>query len=91
VSSEIEVLSDGESVVAGDRGTIERFLGGAGLLERARELALSKLTGALRAGSDLAEVASGIAEQSAMYLKLTPEGVSHAVLGDPATSASGSR
>jgi hypothetical protein len=74
VSSEIELVSDGEGlVVAGDRGTIERFLDGAGLLEHAREFALGKLSSALRVGSDIAEVASGIAEQSAMYLKLTPE------------------
>jgi hypothetical protein len=74
VSSEIELVSDGEGVVvAGDRGTVERFLDGAGLLEQAHEFALGKLSATLRAGSDLAEVASGIAEQSAMYLKLTPE------------------
>ncbi|GAB3089834.1 hypothetical protein [Nocardioides zeae] len=74
MTGEIELLSDGESVVvAGDRGTIERFLGDTGLLEHAREFALGKLGGVLRTGSDLAEVASGITEQSAMYLKLTPE------------------
>jgi len=74
VSSEIELVSDGEvAVVTGDRRTIERFLGNAGLLEHAREFALGKLSSVLRTGSDLAEVASGIAEQSAMYLKLTPE------------------
>lgn len=74
MSSEIELLSDGEGVVvAGDRGTVERYLDGAGLLEQAREVALGKLSATLRAGSDLAEVTSGIAEQSAMYLKLTPE------------------
>ncbi len=74
MSSEIELVSDGEvAVVTGDRGTIERFLGDAGLLEHARELVLDKLSGVLRTGSDLAEVASGLAKQSAMYLKLTPE------------------
>lgn len=74
VSSEIQLASDGEGVlVIGDRGTIEGFLGGAGLLEHARDFALGKLGVTLRAGSNLAEVASGIAEQSAMYLKLTPE------------------
>lgn len=74
MSSEIELVSDGEGVVvAGNRGTIERFLDGAGLLEHAREFTLGKLSSALRVGSDIAEVASGIAEQSAMYLKLTPE------------------
>ncbi|MCG8150676.1 hypothetical protein GUY44_09310, partial [Pimelobacter simplex] len=74
MSSEIELASDGEGVVVvGDRGTVARFLDGAGLVEQAREFALGKLSITLRAGSDLAEVASGIAEQSAMYLKLTPE------------------
>ncbi|UAL31160.1 hypothetical protein K8W59_06730 [Nocardioides rotundus] len=74
MSNQVELVSDGEGVVvAGDRGSVERFLDGAGLLEQAREFAFGKLSGTLRAGSDLAEVASGIAEQSAMYLKLTPE------------------
>lgn len=71
---EIELLHDGEGVlVAGDRATIERFLDGAGLLEHAREFALDKLSVALRTGADVAEVASGVTERSAMYLKLTPE------------------
>ena len=74
MSSEIELASDGEGiVVVGDRGAVARFLDEAGLLEQAREFALDKLSTTLRAGSDLAQAASGIAEQSAMYLKLTPE------------------
>lgn len=71
---EIELISDGDGlVVAGDRGAVERFLEGAGLSQHAREFGLDKLSAVLRAGADLAEVASGIAEQSALYLKLTPE------------------
>ncbi|TCI97394.1 hypothetical protein [Aeromicrobium sp. IC_218] len=74
MDSEIELVSDGEGVVVtGNRATVERFLDGAGLLQQAREFALGRLSNTLRAGSDLAELASGIAEQSAMYLKLTPE------------------
>lgn len=74
MSSEIELVSDGDGVVVtGERTSVERFLEGAGLLERAQEFGMGKLSLTLRAGSDLAQTASGIAEQSAMYLKLTPE------------------
>lgn len=71
---EIELVGDGDGVVVtGERKNVERFLEGAGLLERAHEFGVGKLSVALRAGSDIAQTASGIAERSAMYLKLTPE------------------
>jgi hypothetical protein len=76
VVGEIALVSDGEGlVVAGGRGAVERFLEGAGLLHHAREIGLDKLSIALRTGADVAEVASGVAEQSALYLKLTPDSV----------------
>lgn len=74
MAGEIELISDGDGlVVAGQQSAIERYLKGAGLLDRAQEFHLGRLTDYLRTGANLAETAAGIAEQSAMYLKLTPE------------------
>lgn len=74
MADEIELVSDGDGVVvAGERSAVERFLNHAGLLVRAQAFDLSKLSNALGAGADFAKTASGIAEQSALYLKLTPE------------------
>jgi hypothetical protein len=71
---EIELVSDGEGVVvAGSRSAVERFLGHAGLLEQAKEFGLGKLSSVLRTGADVAQTASGVMEQSTLYLKLTPE------------------
>lgn len=71
---EIELVSDGEGVVvSGDRSAVERFLDHAGLLTHAQEFGLGKLCDVLKTGADVAKTASGIAEQSAFYLKLTPE------------------
>lgn len=71
---EIELFSDGDGlVVAGDLSAAERFLDSAGLLPSAEHFALSRLSTFLKASSDVAKAASGIAEQSALYLKLTPE------------------
>lgn len=71
---EIELVSDGEGVVvAGDRSAVERFLGHAGLLAQAQEFGLGKLSNVLKTGADVMETASSIVEQSALYLKLTPE------------------
>lgn len=70
----IELVSDGEGVVvAGDKLAVERFLERAGLLPSVERVELRKLSTLLRLTSDVAETASGIAEQSAFYLKLTPE------------------
>ena len=71
---EIELVSDGDGlVVAGDRSAVERFLNHVGLLSEASEFRLGKLSAVLKAGADVADATSGIAQQSAMYLKLTPE------------------
>ncbi len=70
----IEVVSDGEGVVvAGEQAAIERFLCQAGLLPQAIKFDLGKIGGALRKGSDVMEMLSGVVEQQALYLKLTPE------------------
>lgn len=74
MTDEIELFSDGEGIVVrGDRSAVERILRRDGLWSLAQEFDLSKLRSALNLGSDLMETASGIVEQSAMYLKLTPE------------------
>jgi hypothetical protein len=74
MSGEIELVQDGDGlIVVGDQSAVERFLDYAGLLPDAARVSLGKLSGVLRSGAAAAETASGIAEQSAFYLKLTPE------------------
>lgn len=71
---EIELVSDDDGVVVlGDPTAVQRFLDGAGLLSQAQAFELGRLSGVLQTGSNLAETVSGVLEQSAMYLKLTPE------------------
>lgn len=72
--AEIELVDDNDGVVVvGDRSAIERFLNHAGLLARARDFDLGKLSNAINAGADALTTASGVVEPSAMYLKLTSE------------------
>jgi hypothetical protein len=74
MAGEIELVSDGEGiVVAGDRSAVERFLDHAGLLTQAQEFGLGKLSNVLKTGADVVKTGSGIVDQSALYLKLTPE------------------
>jgi len=74
MADEIELVSDGDGlVVAGNRSAVERFLTHAGLLVQAQAFDLGKLSNIFSIGADLARSASGIAEHSALYLKLTPE------------------
>lgn len=68
----IELFGDNDGVaVAGEPAAVERFLRRVGLLDRAHVFKLDRLAGPLQQGASLLEAASGIAEQSAMYLKLT--------------------
>ncbi len=60
-------------VLAGNSLAVERFLDHAGLLEQAHQFDLSRLSTVLKVGADSVTSVSGIVEQSAMYLKLTPE------------------
>lgn len=74
MNSEIELVSDGEGViVTGELSAVERFLNYAGLLTKARDFDLRKLRDVLKTGANMTEAISGMAEQSALYLKLTPE------------------
>ncbi|MDR5700725.1 hypothetical protein [Agromyces aerolatus] len=74
MTGEVEIVSDGDgAIVAGERSAVERFLEHAGLLSGAQDFSISKLSPLLKAGSGIAETAAEVAEQSALYLKLTPE------------------
>lgn len=74
MAGEIELISDGDGlVVMGDRSAIDRFLDHAGLLSKAEEFRLGKLSTVLGSAAEVAKTASEVVEQSALYLKLTPE------------------
>ncbi len=74
MSDEVEIVSDGEgALVLGSRKAVRRFLKQHGLANAADSFNLERLNKVLGVGSDLLESVSNIAEQSAMYLKLTPE------------------
>ncbi len=71
---EIELVSDGDGlVVVGNRSAVERFLDHAGLLPYAEAFGLGKLSTVLKYGAEVANTAADTTEQSALYLKLTPE------------------
>lgn len=74
MTDEIELIGDGDGVVVvGNASAIERFLDHVSLRPHAEQFDLARVTSVLKSGADLAETAAGIAEQSALYLKLTPE------------------
>jgi cell division protein ZapA (FtsZ GTPase activity inhibitor) len=74
MTDEIELVGDDEgAIVVGDRAAVERFLTGLGMLTQAKAFDLEKLRAAARAGADISSFISVVAEQSALYLKLTPE------------------
>ena len=70
----IELVSDGDGVlVAGDSSAVARFLGHVGLLDQAHEVDLARINTIAKTGADAFATVSAIVEQSAMYLKLTPD------------------
>ena len=72
MAGEIELISDGDGlVVMGDRSAIDRFLDHAGLLSKAEEFRLGKLSTVLGSAAEVAKTASEVVEQSALYLTLT--------------------
>lgn len=74
MAGEIDLVSDGDGVVVnGSPSAVERFLRHTGLSAQAQKFGLGKLSSVLRTGADLAESASEVMEQSAFYIKLTPD------------------
>lgn len=74
MADEIEIVSDDDgAIVAGERSAVERFLKHNGLLTSVQDFSLSKLSPLLKAGSGIAQTAAEVAEQSAVYLRLTPD------------------
>lgn len=74
MSDEVEIVSDGDgAVVVGSNKAVRRFLRQHGLAKVAESFDLQRLRRTLGVGSDLLDTVSTVAEQSAMYLKLTPE------------------
>lgn len=74
MSDEVEVISDGDgAVLRGSSSAIEAFLKDHDWLPAPRPLSVGRISAILRAGADVVETISGISEQSATYLKLTPE------------------
>lgn len=74
MSDEVEIVSDGEgALVVGSNKAVRRFLKQHGLAKVADSFNLERLRKTLGVSSDLLDSVSTIAEQSAMYLKLTPE------------------
>jgi hypothetical protein len=74
MADEIELVGDNDGViVVGERGSVERFLSRLDLLAHAKPFDIEKLGAAANAGAGIADTVSGVIEQSALYLKLTPE------------------
>jgi hypothetical protein len=96
-TEQIELIEDDDGLaVIGAPGAVERFLDSIGLLAVSTDLRLGRV---LEIGSDVAQAASDVAENSGRYVKLTREsaervrefgwmktktpGISHAMIGDP--------
>ena len=74
MSEEVEIISDGDgAVLKGNESALARFLKDHEWLPKARPVSLARLNEMFRSGADVADTLSGVAEQSALYLKLTPE------------------
>lgn len=74
MSGEIEVFQDADGVVVtGERSAVDRFLAHMGLTPNDNQPQTRRLSTYLRAAAGAVKTASHIAEQSTLYLKLTPE------------------
>lgn len=72
--NQVELVGDGNGVVVvGKKAVVTRFLKHSGLHVMAEQFDLSGMGRFLQTGSDAAKIAANAYEQSAMYLKLTPE------------------
>lgn len=74
MGDEVEIISDGEGIVVnGSKSAVQRFLDDRGWLSDARPFDLNRIGKDLNVASDILDVLSEAADQSSMYLKLTPE------------------
>lgn len=74
MSAEIELVSDGEgALILGDENAIQEFSAQYGLSEWARRVPLDRFSRWLHLGTEAANRITQIAQQSGMYVKLTPE------------------
>lgn len=74
MADEIELISDKEgAIVIGGRDPVQRFIKTLDLLAHAKPFDLQILRRTAAAGSKVANTLSHAAEQSAIYIKLTPE------------------
>jgi hypothetical protein len=100
MDNEIQLISDGDGLaVIGEPNAVETFLRAEGLWDVSKKFDLRRVRSLLAIGSDIAQAASGVAANSACWLKLTPEsarlvrehglmetkthGVSHVMVGVP--------
>ena len=76
MSAEIEIVSDGDgALILGDENAIQEFSAQYGLSEWDRRVRLDRLSRWLHLGTEAANWITQIAQQSGMYVKLTPESV----------------
>lgn len=76
MSAEIEIVSDGDgALILGDENAIQEFSAQYGLSEWVCRVPLDKLSRWLHLGTEVANRITQIAQQSGMYVKLTPESV----------------
>lgn len=74
MSAEIEIVSDGDgALILGDENAIQEFSAQYGLSEWARRVPLDRFSRWLHLGTEAANRITQIAQQSGMYVKLTPE------------------
>lgn len=74
MSDAIEIVSDGDgALIFGDEDAIQEFSAQYGLTEWAQKVSLDRLSRWLRLGFEATNRISRIAQQSGMYVKLTPE------------------
>lgn len=74
MKNQVELVADGNGVVVvGKKAAVTRFLKRAELRAQAEQFELSSMSRFLKNGSEAAKIAANAYDQSAMYLKLTPE------------------
>lgn len=76
MSAEIEIVSDGDgALILGDENAIQEFSAQYGLIDWSHKVPLDRLSRWLHLGTEAANRITQIAQQSGMYVKLTPESV----------------